>query len=356
MIKKLTIQNFLSHKNTELEFSDGVNIILGATDSGKSVFVHAINWLKDNRPFGSSFRSNWGGNTKVEIITDERVITRTKTDKENIYSVGALKTQKFLEFKAFKSSIPDEVQKALNMSEINVQSQFDPFFLLNKSPGDVAQYFNKVANLDKIDLSRNKAQAIIRQLEGDLKAARLDLDRRTEDLKQYRELDTIEGIIVDIEGINRQLNKKHSQVQYMTEVVSDYQSLDKKKEKESKLLSAEPLINFVLECSKKIEELYESKESLRFLYMAMKSNEKYINQIDNFIGAEKLVLSLLKINADLYGQKNELEKFEVLINYISLVIQSEKKLKNDLEKFEKEFHKNLGEVCPLCGEKITSGN
>ncbi|KKL88963.1 hypothetical protein LCGC14_1919440, partial [marine sediment metagenome] len=120
----------------------------------------------------------------------------------------------------------------LNMSEINVQSQFDPFFLLNKSPGDVAQYFNKVANLDKIDLSRNKAQAIIRQLEGDLKAARLDLDRRTEDLKQYRELDTIEGIIVDIEGINRQLNKKYSQVQYMTEVVSDYQSLDKKKEKE----------------------------------------------------------------------------------------------------------------------------
>ncbi len=352
MIKALNIFNFLSHKKTKVEFSPGVNVIVGATDSGKSVFIHAISWLKDNRPSGSSFRSYWGGNTRVEIITDELVITRTKTDKENIYSIGEIKGTKSFEFKAFKSSIPEEVQKALNMSEINVQSQFDPFFLLNKSPGEVALHFNKVANLDKIDSSRNKAQTIIRQLEGNLKVARHDLDGRTEDLKQYLELDTIEGIIVDIELKERQLNKKISQVQYMTGVVLDYRSLSKKIEKESKLLSAELLINSVLQYSKQIKEVYESKESLRALYLTILSNDKLISVIDKYTAAEKLVLSLLKINVDLWEQKNELEQLEVSINYISFVTESQKKLKKDLEKFEKEFHKNIGEVCPLCGEKI----
>jgi len=45
MINSLTIQNFQSHKNTTLEFDNGINIIIGQSDSGKTAIIRALNWV-----------------------------------------------------------------------------------------------------------------------------------------------------------------------------------------------------------------------------------------------------------------------------------------------------------------------
>jgi len=71
MIKQLTIKNFQSHKKTKLEFSDGVNIIIGQSDSGKTAIIRALNWVVNNKPSGDSFRSHWGGDTNVEITMED---------------------------------------------------------------------------------------------------------------------------------------------------------------------------------------------------------------------------------------------------------------------------------------------
>jgi len=65
MIKTLSIQNYQSHKDSTLEFDPGVNVIVGSTDSGKTAIIRALRWLIWNRPNGDSFRSTWGGDTKV---------------------------------------------------------------------------------------------------------------------------------------------------------------------------------------------------------------------------------------------------------------------------------------------------
>ena len=42
MIKKLILNNFLSHKNTSLEFNPGITVFVGHNGSGKSSIIDSI--------------------------------------------------------------------------------------------------------------------------------------------------------------------------------------------------------------------------------------------------------------------------------------------------------------------------
>ena len=71
MIDKISIKNFQSHPNTELELDPGINVITGSSDNGKTSIFRALYWIIYNRPSGNSFISNWikdeKGNIKKEV-------------------------------------------------------------------------------------------------------------------------------------------------------------------------------------------------------------------------------------------------------------------------------------------------
>ena len=168
MINSLQIKNFQSHKNTKLEFSEGVNVILGPSDSGKSAVMKALKWAINNRPSGDKICSWWGGETEVKILTDEGIITRKK-DKSDEYRLGdPLGEYKDLIFKAFGLTVPEEISSTLNISEVNIQNQADAHFLISKTPGEVAAHFNKVARLDKIDIATNNVNSWLSHLRNDI--------------------------------------------------------------------------------------------------------------------------------------------------------------------------------------------
>jgi len=55
VVEKITIKNFQSHEETELQFSSGVNVIVGSSDSGKSAILRALKWVVQNKPSGTAF-------------------------------------------------------------------------------------------------------------------------------------------------------------------------------------------------------------------------------------------------------------------------------------------------------------
>ena len=69
MIRKLNIQNIQSHKNTELEFSPGINAIVGSSNNGKSAILRALYWVRYNRPLGiDNLLSHWACDIKGNQI------------------------------------------------------------------------------------------------------------------------------------------------------------------------------------------------------------------------------------------------------------------------------------------------
>ena len=96
MIDKIKIENIQSHKNTELNLSNGINVIVGSSNNGKSAILRALYWAIYNRPLGiDTLCSHWALDDKGKQKSDMKV-TITKGDdvlirKDGLFVLDELK-------------------------------------------------------------------------------------------------------------------------------------------------------------------------------------------------------------------------------------------------------------------------
>lgn len=169
MISKIIINNFQSHSHSEIEFNNGVNVISGTSDSGKSAIIRAISWVLFNKPSGDAFRSWFAKKSEPTFVTIEfdtgDSVTRMKSSKGNEYIINDGKP-----LKAIGTGVPKEVTDITNMQDINLQPQYKSYFLLDESPGKVAKAFNEVANLTIMDDALQEINQRVRAQNDKLKA------------------------------------------------------------------------------------------------------------------------------------------------------------------------------------------
>jgi len=166
MIKLLHIKHFRTHVDTVLKFSSGLNVIAGRTRSGKSNIIRAIVLNLFNRPSGVRVVSDLTPfkerTAEVEIGFSERKSTKIfrKIRKGRLKDNFAVDTEYQIltgrgnvlkEFSKMKFSVPDLVQDLANISEINIQSQLSPHFLVTSSGGLITKEINKLTDFEKID-------------------------------------------------------------------------------------------------------------------------------------------------------------------------------------------------------------
>ena len=300
MIQSLSIKNFQSHKDTYLEFDSGVNIITGPSDSGKTAILRALRWLIWNRPSGDSMRSKWGGGIFVEAKFDGGNVIRSK-DKTDIYQLYISK--KALDFKAFRTDVPKEITDFLNISEINLQRQLDAPFLLNNSPGEVAQHFNYVAGLDKIDKVTYIINSQIRELTSSIKSFEEQKTRLENELKTFDYLDKFEAEVEVLEELNNRCINLINKENKLFSLINEIKNKEAEIEESSHLLKLETSVNNIL-C----------------LYNELNTKDEAIKKLDKLI--------------ELYY---ELETKISMTNH-------------EIDELENEFIEKFPDICPLCGK------
>ena len=151
MIKSLSLRNFQSHKHTEISFSPAITVIVGTSNSGKSAIFRALEWIRINRPRGTSFiRNGSDGHCCVELVLDVegkevKIVRERKGDSVNKYVVGDEV------HKALGASVPEEVLSVLGLGDLNVQKQLEQHFMVLDSPGSIAQKINTVSKIEEAD-------------------------------------------------------------------------------------------------------------------------------------------------------------------------------------------------------------
>lgn len=206
MIKSLSVTNFQSHKSAELNFAPGVNVIIGASDSGKTAILRALNWIISNRPSGDAFRSSWGGATECRVdLTDGNWIARTKDKDGNQYELNAEV------MKAMGQSVPEAISKVLNLNSINQQSQMDAPFLLSASAGEVAQTLNEVVGLEDIDKTLTAANRMVRAANQDMEREQAQIATMTAQKAAFDGLDGLDGMLTRLEDLNAALTRTRAQ-------------------------------------------------------------------------------------------------------------------------------------------------
>ena len=351
MIKSLKIQNFQSHKDTELEFEPGVNVIIGQSDSGKTAILRALQWLIWNRPLGDAFRSDWGGDTHVTLETDDCRVVRFKGKGGDHYLLDPKgHEKKAIEFKAFGTEPPEEILQALNLSDINVQNQMDSSFLLSNNSGEVARHFNKIAKIDQIDTSLKAVESWVRSLTQDKKAGEKEIARLEIDLADFKYLDKMEAEVEVLEQLQSKASQAGTAIASLSKLLEGVEQVDAEIAEFTGLLAAEDSVNEILEDREARREKIMQHKTLKELGLAITEVQREIEEIHDLVDDEQAVNSVL----DLYnkvGSKVELKTglYKIIQDVLKVDEKMEMKLE-DLETLEIQWHENMPETCPLCGK------
>ena len=343
MIKSLKIQNFQSHAKTELEFSPGVNVIVGTSDSGKTAIIRALRWVRWNRPSGDAFRSKWGGSTSVLVECEEAKVSRIK-DKSDKFLLRP-KGRDEMEFKAFGTNVPEEIVALLNLDEINLQSQHDAPFLISDSPGVVAAHFNRVAGLDKIDEATSRINGWMRELAADIKYKEAEEERLREQYTQFEYLDKFEAEVEVVEGMERLLTQQKNASRELSRILLFLQRISLEM----------PRLQALMDIESKVNELNEKRRQEQSLILLLNN----IDTIEEQIAADKDALTLESI------VEETLEKYEKYGNTYNLFVRLKtildnnntldrrlKTIKTKVDTLQAKFDKEMGDVCILCGQTI----
>ena len=356
MIKSITLKNFQSHEESKLEFHEGVNVICGPSDSGKTSIFRALRWVKENRPLGSSFikQGSKGCSVCVEIITPEGLVSieHSRNAKSGKYTIGGIN------YEAMGSNVPEEITAVFNFQPENIQYQLELPYLVLESPGKVAEVINEVTHLEKADM-------IGRELE----RLRRESNRKTEETEKQieeikKQLESPE--FVNLEKLRNLVEKRTKLVEELekTKIRADDLEMDITRYSEAGKNYAKyiPRVEIYAanleEIKKGITDLVTRKTSLTGILTNLDKAQETRNKLSK-VDSIKLTRTcgkITKLVPDIVDLKRRETILSRTLNNIKeftdkLDIQS---TKIDLKKGEEKELLSKLTSCPLCGTGITS--
>ena len=159
MIRRIELINFMSHEHTIIEPSEGLTVLVGPNNCGKSAVVTALQILAHNG--NSTYVMRHGAKeTKIVVHTDdghEIVWRRTRSGSPSYTVDGTLFDR------LGKGGVPDDVRTALRLPTVTAGSEsntleFDlhfgeqksPVFLIDKPGSQAAQFFASSSDAEKL--------------------------------------------------------------------------------------------------------------------------------------------------------------------------------------------------------------
>ena len=214
IIKHVEIKNFQSHEYTVVKFKDGLNAIIGESNSGKTSILRAIRWCLDNDPKGSDFITTGRDDCSVTVVFDDGtsiIRKRTRTDSGEYEVVGktiqpdgsiSMWTQTY---KGFANNLPVEIANIHQMPKINLtkdicthlnmMSQLDGPFLVTESPQVKAAIIGRLTGTQIIDLAIKETNKTILSNSKTIKLWSQEKQDRENELYKYEYLPFYERYI-----------------------------------------------------------------------------------------------------------------------------------------------------------------
>ena len=352
MIRSIHLQNFECHKDTKLEFSEGLNIISGRSGYGKSSIIRAINWVLFNVPSGDSMvpHEDKKGTTKVTVeFSDGSRITRIKSKSSNEYVVHINGANH--KFKALRGKVPELVTTVSNMNNCNIQLQKDFYFLLNDSPGQVAKKLNEVVGLDEMDRALSEINSRTRKFTWELGQLQEKSKYLSSQIKELEWAYQADKDLLEIEELQDGCSEYKSDIAAIESTIAEIAKLKTKLEEFTDPIVLED-INGIDELVEDMADVEADYEEIQNAIRAIKSLIEKKKGIS--LPTEDSLSELSVLYNEIQDATANIERLDTLLDAIVVLEEDRDKARMEVEAAKVEYDAILKEckVCPTCNQPI----
>jgi len=369
---KVDLENFQSISNASLEFIQGINIIVGQSNSGKSAILRAIKGAIMNPSGSQKYIKNGTKGFKVGLEYEGNKVEWSRNSKSPTYTVNGEEYQK-----VGGSSLVDILDKSgfvlyENKELMNIESELELPFPFDKSNAELFKLFEKnifcvsdstaitkliKADEDEVVKNREQANYELDRYKNKLQAVmdleeEIDIDKLTNGrnliAKLFKDKDNLSldiNSLNDIIVLGRMLAKAVQTVEVNLGTLHDYTDLvaDLKKLNEIRgvgnVLKAQPTASTPMVFD--VDRYLELGEA--------------VSQVEHALQVELILSPLEAPTTKVIGE--EYTSLRNDLNTLSRLCEQAQNLQKDLSDIKDEIS-NLGEqkkkfkVCPLCGGEL----
>jgi DNA repair ATPase RecN len=348
---ELIVKAFGLHLKQVINFTPGLNVIVGESERGKTTLIRALYLLIENSPRGGEkLYQSW--------LTDNPLSIQLKDDKGNI--IKRKKNKYYLNdskpLKAFGTSVPEPIRQLLNFKEINWQKQHDIHYLLFNTGGSAAKLLNSATGMSDQEVIIDDFKKQLSHSKSEIKRHKKNNEEHLKTTKRLKDIVRYKLKALAIVNLEEEMIELKNKTDKLENILSQLESIReiKMKYRESK------------EHHKEINSIIHDLEETKHFGKSIQELKSVLNKIEETkIIDPKMIVSLLKTLHALHSKNLEFEtltsKTNLLKNYIKQIEEAketQERYQKNIEEHQKQIDElfiNLG-YCPLCRRRVKDGD
>ena len=218
MIRRITLQNYMSHTHTVIEPAAGLTVLVGPNNCGKSAVVSAIETLCNNASGAYMVRHD-EKEASVMVETDDGHTLLWKRRGNTVsYVIDGR------EISRLKGGVPEDLHKFLRLPKVDCRETSDgfdvhfgaqksPIFLLNEPDSRAALFFASSSDAAILLEMQKRHRSKVRERKSDEKRLKGDVEKLDAELGALEPLNALAASLAQADDEFRELENLKGQIQ-----------------------------------------------------------------------------------------------------------------------------------------------
>lgn len=338
MLKRIRLKHFQIHKDKEVVFTKGINVIVGDNNRGKSAIIRALYMVLENLPRGADkafHRENSKLPLEIELEDNQGNIIKRK--KKKYYLNGVL-------YKAFNNEVPQPIKEILPLKAINWHKQLDSHFLILNTPGAAAKSLGVSTGLEE-------QETIIKEIKERLSDNKSEIKRlhanHLEAKDKIKELRPVVSCLLQARSIKEKqskLEEQEEEISFITDLVNNLEKLERKA-RELNLDQYLVVITQLLDLYKQYEAQEHDHENLVDILERLEDTNNI--RVENLTKHIQSIDQILKLLPTLSENESSYTSVQQTLEALQQIDETLEISKKEIDKKEKEV-KQLMTILGVC--------
>lgn len=320
MIKKIILKNFEAHQDSEIEFSDGLNIIVGPSNQGKSSIIRALALVVANRFDKQSVRTGCDF-CSVTVETEKGWIKAERGESVNRWTVCKNGQEQKI-YHSIGTDTPPETLEILGMEEKsrgdlkelpNIMFQLEKHYMLSEIDGKKATS-NIIARMMDEAIGIGGMEELIKDMANDFQSFKKELNSFLSEISEEKGKIMEESIFKEKEDSVKRTKELYIKLEEAERLLEESEIFSKKIAETKSNLS---LVKVFLPILCGLERSWEGLNQKAMEYMEISSAAEKQSKLKDLKNILEAFPSLESLFASLLQKTDELEKLEKLAKLIA---------------------------------------